>query len=386
LESALTHAGDHLLYVKEDVSMSAEAQSQPGDGAGGHASHVEQLRLASEVLTAEAMAIRELARNIPASFPSALKLLQHTAGNVIVTGMGKAGLIGQKLAATLSSTGTPSHFLHPAEAVHGDLGGVQQGDIVLALSYSGETEEILRMLPTLRNIPVPIISITSRESSSLGRQSSVTLPLGDLEEACPLGLAPTTTTAVMLALGDALALVLSQLKGFCQEDFARCHPAGNLGRRLARVSEVMRPLDQCRVALETQSVRQVFVEASIPGRRSGAIMLVDEGGRLTGIFTDSDLVKLLEQKQESILDNQVVGVMTREPITVDVEMLMNEAVEILATRRISELPVVDRSGQPCGMLDITDAIEWCPRPASPAAGAITGRHAGAPGTLPFRHS
>jgi len=335
--------------------MSAEAQSQPGDGAGGHASHFEQLRLAGEVLTAEAMAIRELARNIPASFPSALELLQHSAGNVIVTGMGKAGLIGQKLAATLSSTGTPSHFLHPAEAVHGDLGGVQQGDIVLALSYSGETEEILRMLPTLRNIPVPIISITSRESSSLGRQSSVTLPLGDLEEACPLGLAPTTTTAVMLALGDALALVLSQLKGFCQEDFARCHPAGNLGRRLDRVSEVMRPLDQCRVALETQSVRQVFVEASIPGR-------------------------------ESILDNQVAGVMTREPITVDVDTLMNEAVEILATRRISELPVVDSSGQPCGMLDITDAIEWCPRPASPGAGATTGRHAGVPGTVPFRHS
>ena len=366
--------------------MSAEAQSQPGDGAGGHASHFEQLRLAGEVLTAEAMAIRELARNIPASFPSALELLQHTAGNVIVTGMGKAGLIGQKLAATLSSTGTPSHFLHPAEAVHGDLGGVQQGDIVLALSYSGETEEILRMLPTLRNIPVPIISITSRESSSLGRQSSVTLPLGDLEEACPLGLAPTTTTAVMLALGDALALVLSQLKGFCQEDFARCHPAGNLGRRLARVAEVMRPLDQCRVAFETQSIRQVFVEASIPGRRSGAIMLVDERGRLTGIFTDSDLVKLLEKKQESILDNQVAGVMTREPITVDVDTLMNEAVEILATRRISELPVVDSSGQPCGMLDITDAIEWCPRPASPGAGATTGRHAGVPGTVPFRHS
>ena len=365
--------------------MSAEAQSQPGEGANDPAGHIEQLRMASEVLSAEAAAIRELAKNIPASFPSALELLQRTAGNVIVTGMGKAGLIGQKLSATLSSTGTASHFLHPSEAVHGDLGRVQQGDIVLALSYSGETEEILRLLPTIRNIPVPIISITSRADSSLGLQSSVTLPLGDLEEACPLGLAPTTTTAVMLALGDALALVLSQIKGFCQDDFARCHPAGNLGRRLARVADVMRPLDECRVALESHTVRKVFVAASLPGRRTGAIMLVDNEGRLTGIFTDSDLAKLLEQNQENSLDRHVAEVMTREPITVDLNTMMEEAIEILATRRISELPVIDSSGQPRGILDITDAIEWCPRPDSRST-ETTSIQPGPPGTIPFRSS
>lgn len=363
--------------------MSAEAQYQQGQGINTPADHTEHLRMASEVLSAEAAAIRDLAKNIPASFPSALELLLRTAGNVIVTGMGKAGLIGQKLAATLSSTGTASHFLHPSEAVHGDLGRVQQGDIVLALSYSGETEEILRVIPTIRNIPVPIISITSRAGSSLGLQSSVTLPLGDLEEAGPLGLAPTTTTAVMLALGDALALVLSQMKGFCQDDFARCHPAGNLGRRLARVSDVMRPLDQCRVALESHTVRQVFVAASLPGRRTGAIMLVDNEGRLTGIFTDSDLARLLEQKQENNLDSHVAGVMTREPITVDLDTLMEDAIEILATRRISELPVIDSSGQPRGMLDITDAIEWRPRPVSRST-ETTGMQPETPGTIPFR--
>ena len=368
--------------------MSTGAQSRSGDHPGGPSSHFQQLRLASEVLTGEAQAIDQLAKNLPASFPAALELLQRTAGNVIVTGMGKAGLIGQKLVATLCSTGTPSHFLHPAEAVHGDLGRVQQGDIILALSYSGETEEILRLLPTLKNIPVPIVSITAHQESSLGQQSSITLPVGNIEEACPLGLAPTTTTAVMLALGDALALVLSHLKGFCQQDFARFHPAGNLGRRLARVADVMRPLDQCRVALETQSVREVFVDASIPGRRSGAIMLVNGEGQLTGIFTDSDLAKLLEQKQENTLDNPVADVMTRGPITVNIETLMNEAIEVLATRRISELPVVDTSGHPRGMLDITDAIEWCPRPVPSLEGndtaprPETGNH----GTVPFPSS
>ncbi len=368
--------------------MSAEAQSRSNDGPGDYSSHFEQLRLASEVLVNEAGAIDHLAKNLPASFPAALELLQHTAGNVIVTGMGKAGLIGQKLVATLGSTGTPSHFLHPAEAVHGDLGRVRAGDIILALSYSGETEEILRLLPAFENIPVPIISITARQESSLGQQSSVTLPLGNLDEACPLGLAPTTTTAVMLALGDALALVLSRLKGFCQDDFARCHPAGNLGRRLARVTDVMRPLDQCRVALESQSVRHVFVDASIPGRRSGAIMLVNSEGLLTGIFTDSDLAKLLEQKQEKTLDDQVADVMTRDPITVDLDIMMEEAVEILASRRISELPVVDTCGRPLGILDITDAIEWCPRPVQPLEGDedTPSPETEDPGTVPFQGS
>jgi arabinose-5-phosphate isomerase len=347
--------------------MAATAQSRPDDDAADIASHVEQIKMASEVLAEEARAIEQLSRELPASFPAALELLRRTAGNVIVTGIGKAGLIGQKLVATLGSTGTPSHFLHPAEAAHGDLGRVQKGDIVLALSYSGETEEILRLLPTLKNIPVPIISITASEESSLGCQSSVTLPIGNLKEACPLGLAPSTTTAVMLALGDALALVLSRMKGFCQEDFARRHPAGNLGRRLARVQDMMRPLDQCRVADQSQSVRQIYVDTRIPGRRSGAIMLIDNQGLLTGLFTDSDLARLFEQDQDSSLDNPISELMTRNPITVRVDALMSEAVDILASRRISELPVIDAAGHPRGMIDITDEIGSPPAPTSPAA-------------------
>ena len=217
---------------------------------------------------------------------------------MIVSGIGKAGLIGQKIMATLASTGTPSHFLHPAEAVHGDLGRVHADDVVLVLSQSGETEEIVRLLPPLAELGVPIIAITGRADSTLGRAARVVIDLGPVEEACPLGLAPSSSTTAMLAVGDALALVVSRMRGFAREDFARFHPAGNLGLKLSKVEQHMRPLEQCRVAPEGQTVREVLVRVSVPGRRTGATMLVDAEGKLSGIFTDSDLARLFEQRRD----------------------------------------------------------------------------------------
>ena len=325
-------------------------------------SRFEQLRLARDILRAEGDALLSLAGRLPEEFCDAVEILFACTGSVIVTGMGKAGLIGQKLAATLASTGTNSQFLHPGEAVHGDLGRVQPRDVVLALSFSGETEELVRLLPTLRQWQTPIVAITGNNRSSLANGATVTLMLGPLSEACPLGLAPTTSTTAMLAFGDALALVVSRLRQFGPDDFARFHPGGNLGRKLARVDEVMRPLIDCRIAQHSQPVRDVLVTASKPGRRTGAIMLVNEAGELTGLFTDSDLARLLETRNETALDQPIHAVMTRAPTTVTTGSMMTLAVDLLVQKRISELPVVDDQGKPAGLIDITDVVAWLPTP------------------------
>jgi arabinose-5-phosphate isomerase len=278
----------------------------------------------------------------------------------MVTGMGKAGLIGQKIMATLASTGTPSHCLHPAEAVHGDLGRVQRDDLVLALSQSGETEEVVRLLPSLSALGVPIIAVTGWANSTLGRAATVTIELGPLAEAGTLGLAPSTSTTAMLALGDALALVTSRMRNFDREDFARFHPAGSLGRKLSKVDHHLRALAQCRVASEEKTVRQIFVDLSVPGRRSGAIMLVDGEGKLSGIFTDSDLARLFEHRREHALDRPIREVMTARPVTVRMGTKMIDAVAAMAQRKISELPVVDAEGRPVGLIDVTDVVGMFP--------------------------
>jgi arabinose-5-phosphate isomerase len=329
----------------------------------------EQLRYGREILEQESRALAEVARRLGPEFSEAVQLLQACRGCVIVTGIGKAGLVGQKIMATLASTGTPAHFLHPAEAVHGDLGRVQPEDILLALSYSGETDEIVRLLPSFQQLGIPIVAITSSAESSLGRAARVVLSIGPVREACPLGLAPSTSTTVMLALGDALALVVSRMKRFGREDFARFHPAGALGRKLSRVEEQMRPLDQCRVASEGLSVREVFAAVSRPGRRTGAIMLVDAQGRLSGIFTDSDLARLFERKQDHQFDRPIAEVMTCQPLTISLHSRMSEAVSLMARRKISELPVVDAEGRPVGLIDITDIVGIMPDElAVPCAG------------------
>lgn len=316
----------------------------------------EQLRAAREIVRREAAGVWKVSYRLNSSFCEAIRLLFACRGSAIITGMGKAGLIGQKIAATLSSTGTPAHFLHPAEAFHGDLGRVHTHDVVVMLTQSGETAEVTQLLPSLREFGVPLIAITSARTSSVGRAASVVIELGELEEVCSLGLAPSTSTTAMLAVGDALALVLSKMRNFQADDFARFHPGGSLGRKLGKVDDIMRPLADCRCASESLSVREVIVKCTKPGRRSGAIMLTDKAGRLTGLFTDSDLARLFEKRDESALDRPMCTVMINQPTTVPSGMRVGDALALLAQRKFSELPVVDKKGRPIGLVDVTDVL------------------------------
>ncbi len=320
----------------------------------GHSS--ERLRLGQQVIETEASALVEMARNLGPTFLEAVDLLLGIQGRLIVTGIGKAGLIGAKLAATFSSTGTPSHFLHPSEAIHGDLGCVQSQDIVLVLSYSGETSEITRLLPCLRQQASRLIAITGSPNSQLAKSADVVLLLPSIKEACFHGLAPSTSTTAMLAMGDALSLVTSHLRGFGSRDFARFHPGGSLGRKLSTCREAMRSLEECRVAPCSLSIREVLIQVARRGRRSGAIMLVDALGSLCGIFTDSDLAKLMESRQEMRLDLPIEQSMTRRFTAIHGEASLEDAMFVLAHRKISELPVVDDEDCPIGMIDITDII------------------------------
>lgn len=329
----------------------------------GKLSPFEQLRYARQIILLESQTLARVADRLDSNFCRAVEYLYRCQGSVIVSGMGKAGLVGQKIMATLASTGTPSHCLHPAEAVHGDLGRVQPQDVMLILSQSGETEEVVRLLPSLAELGVPIIAITGRAHSRLGRAATVTLDLGPLEEACALGLAPSTSTTAMLAVGDALALVASRMRNFRREDFARFHPGGSLGLKLSKVDDHLRPLPQCRLAEESKTVREVLVAVSVSGRRSGAIMLVNEEGRLTGIFTDSDLARLFERRRDQQIDQPIRQVMTAHPVTVPLGSMMVDAVKIMAERKISELPVVDAQQRPVGMIDITDVVGLLPKEA-----------------------
>ncbi len=318
------------------------------------------LQIGRAIIATEANALTRLAEQLDDSFCKAVDYLYHCRGSVIVTGMGKAGLIGKKISATLASTGTRSHFLHPAEAIHGDLGCIHRDDVVISLSHSGETEEVTRILPSLRNWEVPIIAITGRPQSQLGQHAQSTLWIGQVEEAGQWRLAPSTSTTAMLALGDALALATSQRRGFQPEDFARFHPGGSLGQKFACVEDVMRPLAQCRVAAETLTVRAVLISLSRPGRRCGAVLLTNEQGVLTGIFTDSDLARILEQQRDDLLDQSVSQVMTLSPTVVGAGTMMTTAIDILGECKISELPVVDLQGCPVGLIDVTDVVGMLP--------------------------
>lgn len=341
------------------MTRDAAARQRPIADA---ASEIEVIKYGREVVRAEAQALEALVARIDHGFYEAVNLLRRCRGALIVTGIGKAGLIGQKLTATFASTGVRAHYLHPAEAFHGDLGRIHADDVVLALSQSGETSEVLQLLPALRDFGVELIAMTASPDSTLGRAASVVLALGRIEEACPLGLAPTTSTAAMLALGDALALVVSRLNGFQAADFARFHPGGALGLKLSSVDDHMRPLAQCRVARANQSLREVLITSTAPGRRSGAIMLTDESGRLAGIFTDSDLARLIERRGDAALDGPAAAVMTAAPTIVRSGERMSAAIEILTARKFSELPVVDNQGRPLGMIDVTDVVGILPEP------------------------
>jgi arabinose-5-phosphate isomerase len=321
---------------------------------------LEQLREGRAIVRQEAAALETVADRLDGDFCAALDLLATAPGRVIVTGMGKAGHVARKLAATLASTGRTAHFLHPAEAIHGDVGCLAAGDVLLALSNSGETDELTRLLPIARRLGASILAITAAHGSTLGREADVTIALGRLPEAGPYGLAPSTTTTAMLAVGDALALVLARINGFSPAQFAVFHPGGSLGRKLARVSEVMRQGDDLRIACETATIREVFVRLGKPGRRTGAVMLVDAAGRLTGLFTDSDLARLLESADGFDVDRPIHEVMTRGPRTTIPEATLSDVADLLAERKLSELPVVDADDRPIGLVDITDVIGLLP--------------------------
>ena len=337
-----------------------------------------------QILRAELEALERLTFELDEHFVVAAERLIACRGSVVVTGVGKAGIVGQKFAASLSSTGTPSHFMHPVEAVHGDLGCIRPGDTLVFFSYSGETEEVTRLLPLIQRLQAAVrpalsihggeepistlgeqsskrtistIAVTADGQSTLGRGVDCVVPLGRHAEACALGLAPSCTTTLMLAISDALALVTSEARGFTKQHFAALHPAGNLGARLAKVTDVMRPLRDCRVASEESTVREAFVRMSRPGRRTGAIMLVGRDRRLSGIFTDSDLARILERQQDDQLNQPVSQVMSRHYHTVGEAAYLSEALKIMSQHKISELPVVDQHHQPIGLVDITDVVD-----------------------------
>jgi len=317
---------------------------------------IDRLRFVRQVIADEAAALRKVAETLS---PAAVEAAQRTAdcsGCVVVTGVGKAGLVGQKLVATLSSTGNRAHFMHPSEAIHGDLGCLGPDDLVWAISNSGRSDEVLRIAPHLREYSSGLIALTATEDNPLARMADVVVAIGKHDEADPLGLAPTTTTTVMMAVGDAIALLASRLNGFVASDFAKFHPGGSLGQKLAPVDRFMRPIGACRTAPETGTVRETMVTTARDGRRTGAVMLLDVDGRLAGIFTDSDLARLLETRRDVMLDGPVANVMTKSVQRIESGTLLMKAIEILSSRRISELPIVDTDGKPVGLLDITDVI------------------------------
>src|SRR5712664_3262783 len=303
---------------------------------------------AREVIRAEADAVAQLGARLNGAFARAVDMVLACPGRVVVTGMGKPGFIAQKISATFASTGTPSLFLHPAEALHGDLGRLVPGDLVVALSNSGETEEILRLLPALKRLGAPIIAVTGGQKSSLAAAADVVLEIGPVPEACPLGLAPTTSTVALLALGDALAMTVLHRRGFSPEQFAELHPAGALGRRLLRVREVMRTGAANPTVSKDASLRETAAVMSSVGR-PGAASVVDESGKLVGIFTDGDLRRLVQQDDVDFT-RTVSAVMGRNPRTVGPDDLAVTAAEILREGQIDQLPVVDPAGRPVGPL------------------------------------
>lgn len=309
------------------------------------------LDLARTVLRTEAAAILRLVDTLSGDFERAIEMLFECRGRVLVTGMGKSGIICRKIAATLSSTGTPAFFLHPAEAIHGDLGALRDDDVVIAMSRSGETEEVIRLLESIRRIGARLIAITGEPTSTLGRAADVTLDCGIAEEACPLNLAPTASTTAALALGDALAMTLLVRKGFREQDFASLHPGGRLGRRLMRVEQAMHAGDAAPLVRVSTRMPEVFHEMS--SKRLGMTCVVDDEDRLAGVFTDGDLRRLLTRTTD-VLSLTAAEVMTANPITIDRRLLAVEALKMMEARKITAVVVVDAGRRVEGVVHLHD--------------------------------
>lgn len=310
------------------------------------------LQTARKVLEIEARTLSELVDRLDSRFERATEALFACRGRVVVAGMGKSGIIGQKISATFSSTGTPSFFLHPAEALHGDLGRLVRDDVLLALSYSGETEELLRLLDTVKRLGTPLITLTGNLRSTLGQNSDVAIDVSVPQEACPLGLAPTASTTAMLAMGDALAMALLERRGFSEEDYASLHPAGGLGMKLRRVESLMHEGEAVpRVAPHTP-MPQVIYEMTRKGL--GVTTVVDEEGRLAGYISDGDLRRFFERTGNQALSLTASDCMTRSPLTIGAHELATCALNLMESRKITSLPVVDSRGKLEGVLHIHD--------------------------------
>jgi arabinose-5-phosphate isomerase len=308
---------------------------------------------ARRVLTIEAAAIRALSDRLDDAFVRAIELIAPCGGKVVVTGMGKSGHVCRKIAATLASTGTPAFFLHAAEALHGDLGMLERKDLVLAISNSGETVEILELIPVVKRLGLPLVVMTGRADSTLGRAADVVLDVSVAEEACPLGLAPTASTTATLAMGDALAVALLEHRGFRTEDFAALHPAGTLGRKLLRVADLMHTGDAVPRVLTTTATKDMLLE--ITSKRLGVTAVVDGDGRLAGVVTDGDLRRALAEPGD-LLSRTAGAVMSRRPKTIEAQALAATALAIMERHAITSLFVVDAAGRPEGVVHLHDLL------------------------------
>ncbi|MEZ6196333.1 MAG: KpsF/GutQ family sugar-phosphate isomerase [Planctomycetota bacterium] len=311
---------------------------------------------AIEVIEAELAAVRALLDHLDETFDTAVDLVLGCTGRVVASGMGKAGLIGEKISATLASTGTPSFFLHPAEAIHGDLGRLRPEDLLLLLSNSGETEEVIRLLEPARALGATLVAMTGAPESRLARFSDCHLSIGSAGEACPLGLAPTSSTTAMLVLGDALAMTVLREREFGPRDYARFHPGGSLGRRLTTVGELMRSGERNTLVPADASVRETLRAINATRGRPGAATVVAADGRLAGFVTDGDLVRALERGAD-VLERPISGIMVRSPRSIAPDRLASEAMGLMREHKIDQLPVLSEDGCPVGLVDVQDLID-----------------------------
>ncbi len=315
------------------------------------------LDYARQVITSEGEAINSVTSIVDESFVRACEMIYGCSGSAIVSGIGKAGIIGQKISATLASTGTPSHFLHPAEAVHGDLGRLRKEDVVIVLSFHGETDEVVRLINLVKQLEIKLIAITGEDDSTLSKYADVVLCMGMKSEACPLGVAPSVSTACMLAIGDALAFTVMKARKFSVEDYVRFHPGGSLGAQLLTVEQSMmfKPGEKLPIVKATDTIKQMLEKRS-DIERHGAVMVIDKSGKLTGIITDADLRRLFTQKGDLAFELKAGDVMTADCKRIRADALASEATAIFHKYRIDELPVVDAGDRPAGMIDVQDII------------------------------
>ncbi len=310
---------------------------------------------ARRVLRVEAEAVASLAQKLDRNFERAVELINGCSGRVIVTGMGKSGIIGKKIAATLASTGIPAYFMHPAEASHGDLGMVTERDVVLAISNSGETEELVGLLPHLKRFNVALVSMTGNGGSTLARSCDACLDISVREEACPIGVVPTSSTTATLAMGDALSVVLLKLRGFREEDFAQYHPKGSLGKKLiVKVSDLMHTGSDMPVVSPDTRMTETVVEMS--SKRLGITIVRDGRGRIAGVVTDGDLRRGLEKWGQGLFEKTASEVMTAGPRSIGAEELAARALAVMEKHSITALPVPDADGRPLGIIHLHDIL------------------------------